>query len=482
MNALRYAVRIPCVLKYFGLLCLPLAVLTIPPMGMAFLSGDATAGIRYAGVAVAVALLGWTLSRIPAADTIQTNEAMTISAMIFLVASLVMVWPVMSTGMPFTDAWFETISGFTTTGLTTAGDPHGLPAGHLFARAWMQWIGGLGIVVLSLGVMIHPGAAAKRIGDLEDYEENLIGGAKANAMRVLKVYSVMTLVAIGLLGLLEADWFSAVAYGLASVSTGGFSPRSGSLSGLTNPWSQLVVIGTAMSGAVALLLYNDVFKKRLRPLLKDYQLRGLIVFGGLGTAALMGILHAGGYSWFKALHHGFLNALSAQTTAGFSSIDIAGLSPAAKLNLIFGMMIGGGIGSTAGGIKILRVLIVLRCLQLLLQRTGMPRQALIDLRLGDRPLGRDEILGAFSLVFVFVAAIALSWLPFLLLGYAPLDSLFEVVSALGTVGLSTGITNEHLNPLLKYVLSADMLLGRLEIIAWLVFLHPGTWLGRRKET
>jgi len=481
MNALSYSVRISCVLKYFGQLCLPLAALLIVPLGGALVLGDGASAGRYAVVAGAVGLLGWGLSRIRCTATIQTNEAMAITALIFLFGTLVLVWPVMSAGLTFPDAWFETISGLTTTGLSTAGPSSLLPRAHRFARAWMQWVGGLGMVVLSLAVMIRPGATARRMGDMEDYEENLIGGTRANARRVLVVYASITTGVIALLWLLETGLFNAVTYGLASVSTGGFSPLTGSLAAMNHPRGPAVVIAAAMTGAVPLLLYYRIYRDGAGPLLRDLQVRGLIALGCLWSFLLALTLFSQGFAWYRALGHGLINALSAQSTAGFSSLDMTTITPAAKLILIFAMVIGGGIGSTAGGIKILRLLILFRLLGLVVQKTSMPGQAVLDFRLGEDRLEREEIMGTVVLVLVFVVCISLSWLLFLLFGHAPLDSLFEVVSALGTVGLSTGITDPHLHPLLKGVLGADMLLGRLEIVAWLIFLYPRTWIGRRME-
>ena len=120
-------------------------------------------------------------------------------------------------------------------------------------------------------------------------------------------------------------------------------------------------------------------------------------------------------------------------------------------------------------------------LYVFLQRPALPRQAVAEASLGKRRLEPDEIQGALSIVFVFLAVIGVSWLVFVGMGYNPLDSLFEVVSATGTVGLSSGITGPGLPSVLKGILSADMLLGRLEIIALLVLLYPRTWIGRRLE-
>ncbi len=111
----------------------------------------------------------------------------------------------------------------------------------------------------------------------------------------------------------------------------------------------------------------------------------------------------------------------------------------------------------------------------------MPRQAVVEAGLGRHRLEAEEIQNALTIAFLFLASIGVSWLVFVGMGHNPLDSLFEVVSAIGTVGLSTGIAAPGLHPVLKGVLCADMLLGRLEIIAWLVLFYPRTWIGRRIE-
>jgi len=215
---------------------------------------------------------------------------------------------------------------------------------------------------------------------------------------------------------------------------------------------------------------------------RDPQLQGFLAVSLLMTLLLTYFLWTGGgLNWSEALRHGTLNALSAQSTAGFVSLNIADIDAGSKLVLIFAMVLGGCIGSTAGGIKILRLLILLRLFHLLLQRAGMPKNAVVEARLSGRRLETDEIQNALCLVLVFIIFIALSWLAFVAMGHDPLDSLFEVVSAIGTVGLSAGITGPALHPVLKAVLCADMLLGRLEIIAWLILLSPRTWIGKRLE-
>jgi trk system potassium uptake protein TrkH len=393
-----------------------------------------------------------------------------------------MAWPMMASGLGFADALFETVSGVTTTGLTTVASVSGKPATFLFARAWMQWLGGLGIVVLTLAVVIQPGSMAKRLGEMEDYEDDLSGGTRVFARRVLIVYTLITAVGVIGLRLLGCNWFEALLYSFSAVSTGGFAPHDGSLAGLQSAPAPFLVIFLALAGSIPLGLYHRAVRSGYRVVLKEQQLQGLLVAGLVTTIALAGLFYVQGrYRWPEALYHGLLNAWSAQSTAGFSTLDISGIDPSLKVTIIFSMFLGGSIGSTAGGIKILRLLIILRLFFLLIVKAGAPSQAVSQARLGGRRLEPEEIQNALCIVVIFIAFICLSWLPFVILGHDPLDSLFEVVSAIGTVGLSAGITDAALHPFLKGVLGVDMLLGRLEIIAWLVLLTPGTWIGRRLE-
>ena len=131
--------------------------------------------------------------------------------------------------------------------------------------------------------------------------------------------------------------------------------------------------------------------------------------------------------------------------------------------------------------QLLRMLLCLRLVQLTLQRMRMPAHAMLEYRLGRQKYDERDLLGATTYVLLFFGIVALSWLAFLAAGLDPLDSLFEIVSALGTVGLSTGMTPE-LPAVLKLVLAIDMLAGRLEILALLILLHPGLWIGRRLST
>ncbi|GAB4301104.1 MAG: TrkH family potassium uptake protein [Thiohalomonadaceae bacterium] len=478
--ALSYAVRLPVVLKYLGQLSLALAVLTLPPLLAALWFQDHVSAWRLLLLIVLTGTLGAVLSRLPTPARLQVNEALVITALAFAGSALLMTWPLMAAGIGFSAALFEAVSAVTTTGLSTLATVEDMPPAFLFTRAWMQWYGGLGIVVLTVALLLGHGLATHRLVDPELRTENIATTTRHYARRMLLVYVLLTLGGLFLLLWAKVDMFSALTHVFAAVSTGGFSSADASLAALPAA-GQMGVSLLCIAGAVALPLYYLGFMRGPAEVLRDVELRallGLLLVMGMAMAA---ILAGSGMAWHEALWHGFLLGVSAQTTAGFSSLNVADVAAGGQLLLILAMLGGGSLGSTAGGVKLLRVLILARLLQMTLWRTRLVEHAVLQPRLGTRLLESDDIERALLLILLFLLVVIASWLPFVLLGYEPLAALFEVVSATGTVGLSSGLSASGLPPLLQAVLCFDMLAGRVEIVALLVLLFPGTWLGKRTE-
>jgi len=294
---------------------------------------------------------------------------------------------------------------------------------------------------------------------------------------------VLTLFGVLLLRLLGVPLFAATLHVLAGVSTGGFSPFDDSLRGLIPPARYALTLLT-IAGAISLPLYYRLYSQGPKALARDVELPALLAGVVIISALVALLLHREGFAWSQAAGNGFLLGAAAHTTSGFSAIPAIPaeqLGPAVKLLLIYAMLVGGSIGSTAGGAKILRSLVVMRLMGLAVRRTATPAHVVIKPHLGGRPLESDDIERSMLVIFLFAGVVILSWLPFVISGYPALDALFEVVSATCTVGLSTGIAQHHLPLLLKGVLCFDMLAGRVEIIALLVVLYPGTWIGKRTE-
>ncbi len=478
-NTLLYAVRWSVLGCYLGQIALILALLTFPPLGVSLYYGEYPISVRYVSVIVLLVAAGWPLSRLRAPDQIQANEAMVIVTLAFVLTPLFMSWPLAAAGLSALDAMFEAVSGVTTTGLTTLATVQNRGHSFLFVRAWMQWYGGLGIAVLAVAIMAQHGLASRKLVECAGAEVQ-VSSTRTHARRVLAVYALLTLFGGLLIWAAGLAPFDALAHALSAVSTGGFSTFDQSLGGLPT-LAPFAVAFVSFLGAVSFPLYFFAWRRGIGELLGDLELHSLAGACVAGTLLLALWLWKSGVPMAEALRQGSLLAVSAQTTTGFSALSIASLDAFPKGLLILSMAVGGSLGSTAGGVKLLRVLVLLRLIQTLLRRSAAPEHAVVEARLGGRRLMEEDMIHALLIIALFSAVVMLSWLAFLAQGYPALDALFEVVSAAGTVGLSAGITSSDLPALLKLVLCLDMLAGRLEIVALLVTLYPVTWIGRKRE-
>jgi trk system potassium uptake protein TrkH len=450
VRSLTYPVQARSVLKYLGQLCVALGILSVAPAALSVVVGEARLGLPALLPAAALLALGLPLSRIPAPPELRANDALVIPALMFLIAPIALCVPMIVWGIPAIDAFFEAVSGLTTTGLSTLRTVDDMPSTLLFGRAWMQWLGGLGIVVLALALFIGPGGVARRLApDYMDHEE-IVASTRAHARHVVTVYLTLTVVGIGLLWVEGLSLFEAVVHALAALSTGGFSPHDASLAALRGWAVPVTVTLLGLAGAISFGLYYGTARGRLRAILVDLEVRTLLASAGLVTAALFAFAAIADRLTPGLVFDLPLMALSAQTTTGFAPMSPHDLDPASKIVLIISMAIGGDMGSTAGGIN--------------------------DLRVGRNKIQPVDVESAITIFLLFLVVILVSWLPFLALGYNPIDALFEVVSAVGTVGLSSGITRPELEPFLKGVLCFDMWMGRLEIVALLLVLYPRTWI------
>lgn len=473
-RAMQFAVRPAVVGRLLADMYGLLALLTLVP-GTVALASDSAAGPTYLVIVTALAAL-WLAGRLlPDPGTIQTNEALTMVALLFISGSLALSAPLTAYGIPFLDAWFEAVSGVTTTGLSTL-DSGDMPAAMLFGRAWMQWVGGIGVVVLALAIFVRPGVTANRLGFSHREIDDVVGGTRAHARRVAIVYLLLTGAGIAALLASGSGILDAVVHSMAAVSTGGFANATDSLAAVSTP--QLWIINLlCFAGAISFYLYYRALLYSRPGNFLDNQFYALLLMILLGSAAAWLLARAAG----ATLHPADLLSLviSAQTTAGFSTFETGTLPPAVLLLLCVSMAVGGGAGSTAGGVKLDRALLLASIARRAVLRTGVPEEVYVRDETGAASHRAEE---ALALVTWFAAALLVSWGIFVAYGFPPLHSLFEVTSALANVGLSAGITSAGLPPELKFLLCCVMLLGRLEMLAILVLFAPHTWFGRRRRT
>ena len=478
---LHFAVRPAAIAHFLGRLLIISGLLMLVPMLVAFFSGSVGIGVRYVIACTLLGGMGFAGARLPRPRDLQQNEALCISALTFVLSSVAIAIPLTGYGLSPMDAWFDAVSAVTTTGLSTIPSVNDLPFSFHFGRSWAQWIGGLGVVVLSLAMALNSADASRHLGFDQREADDVVGGTRGHAKRILLAYLAITILSVLLIWLAGMPLPDALTDGLAAVSTGGFAARDSSLGGLP-PLAVAAVSFACFLGAAPFYIYYRRFYRSWRSIFTDPQLAGLLLVSCLSVVVifLLVALHRGD-AGLPVLGHAAAMAISAQTTAGFSTVSVEFMGPAATLAMCAVMFVGGGLGSTAGGIKIVRLLLLVRLFQLILVRASTTTSTDIKLRMSGSQIRAREIEAMLCIVLAFVGTIALSWLAFVAAGYPPIASLYEVTSAVGTAGISAGLSSTELPAFLKIVLCLDMLMGRVETVAIIILLFPGTWIGNRRK-
>jgi trk system potassium uptake protein TrkH len=471
-------VRLGRIGKYFGFFLMALGIILLPPAAFAGLIHETRAAVIFTVVAGSILCAGLILYKLLPETELLSKEAIVLTAIFFPLSAIISAVPVqLITGVPYTDALFECIAGITTTGLSvmpTVGDPV-----FLFFRSWLQWVGGLGIIIVVLLIFLKPKTSAFILYDTQDSTDVVKPGVIASAWTFGRVYIAITLLAFGLFWAGGMIPFDALCHAFSAVSTGGFSTKSGSIadfSGLLIPGMMCVVM---VLGGTDFSIFHEAFRDP-KKMFRDVQLRyfALLAIAGM---ALMVITLLGTIALPDAVPVAVFQVISALTSSGFSTISVAGLPEPSRAVLLFLMGIGGSLGSTSGGLKIFRFILIVQLIRVILMRIFLPKEVVTPLKVGERVMEQDEVYQHVSYIFLYAIVLAVSCFLFLVYGFGMSTSLFEVTSALGGVGLSAGLTSPALPLVLKGVLSVDMLLGRLEIIPFLILLNPATWWKRKPE-
>jgi len=477
-NSLLFAVRITAICKHLFELLGLMGILVLVPMSVSLVNAQYGVAFWYFVIVVICAVLYAVSRKIKRKRQLQRNETLTVAALVFITSSLLFTLPMLQYSLSFIDAWFETVSGVTTTGLSTLDSVEDKPISFLFARGWMQWVGGLGVIVLALAIHTQPGIETKMFGaDAADVDQH-IGGTRGHAKRILVVYVILTIMGIAGLLLAGSTAIDAVVHSMAAVSTGGFANKDDSFASFSGT-EQWIVSILSVLGAISLHLYYRPTFKSLRTSFRDPQLRCLLLFILFIPFIVYTVAKLSNAE--VTIGEAYFNTISAITTAGFASSDILPFGTAAMLIICVVMFIGGGIGSTAGGIKLYRFLVLVKAMLLFLRRASCSVHSQMILRLDGKRVDYLTIENVLAIICGYVFFLLTSWLIFLAYGMPPIESLYEVTSALGTAGVSSGLTSAELPTALKLVLIGNMLLGRVETVAIVVLLFPSTWFGKRRK-
>ena len=389
-----------------------------------------------------------------------------------------------TSGVSFVDGFFESVSGFTTTGATIYTHISDLPKVTLMLRSTMHWLGGMGIIVLGIGIiaMINPTASLA----LFKSESTGISATKITpklkntAANLWKVYALITILNIALLKIEGMNWFDAINHAFATISTGGFSTKDASLGyWIHNP---LILWTTTFFMTISALNFVAHYKA-LKGDFSGYKSEEvkwfLIVFILLSLA--LGFVHyfSSKDSLFFSMTNSFFTISSVISTTGFATLDYSQWGHLAIAIIFIAMLVGGNAGSTAGGIKVIRYVVMFKNLKYQIKKFLFPN-AIFSIKVDKTPINANVLshVGAFFFLYILTNAIIALYL--FASGYDALTSISAALASVGNIGPGFGLVGPADNfafftPLQKIILSIGMIIGRLECFTVIILFYKDFW-------
>jgi trk system potassium uptake protein TrkH len=386
------------------------------------------------------------------------------------------------------NSFFESMSGFTGTGLTMTDDESVLPATLQWWRSFSEWIGGVGVIVLTTAILARPGSGSLTLYQSEARSKKIHPSIVSTVRTIWWIFILFTFASITLLWLSGMPIWDAINHGMTGLSTGGFSITDNSIGTYDSPVIDFALLPIMVLGGIAFPVHYLILQGELRNFYADLQTRWFFVYMTAGTVALTALLYGNGTyaagattaTLFESFRYGAFQFVSAASCTGFQTAGSLGSdwSAASHLAVSFAMFVGAAAGSTVGGIKIVRALTLAKGTMFRIRNVFYPDTAVRRFRIDGRRLDEQEA----SREFEEAAIIAFLWIVFLAIGLAVLllvvdssftleNAVFEVASAQGNVGLSSGITGPGMPWPAKVMFLFNMWIGRLEIIPVLVLLR-----------
>ena len=381
------------------------------------------------------------------------------------------------------DAFFETMSGFSSTGATILDDIESLPHGILFWRSMTQWIGGLGIIMFTIAVLPIFGVsglqvfAAEASGPTHDKVHPRIG---ITAKWIWSIYAGITALLVGLLMLGGMDWFDSICHAFATTGTGGFSTKQASVAYYKSPYIEYVIsIFMFISGinfTLLLLFVNRKFKKFIGNAELKFYFGSVVLF----TAVIAIVLY---YTSPMGMEESFRKSLfqviSLHTSTGFATDDYMQWSPVLWGLLTIIMLMGACAGSTTGGLKCIRMVILTKVSRNEFKHILHPN-AILPVRINKQVISSSIVSTVLAFCFIYITIIVISTLLMMTMGVGAEESIGCVISSIGNMGPGLGETGpayswNALPDAAKWLLSLLMLLGRLELFTVLLLFTPDFW-------
>jgi trk system potassium uptake protein TrkH len=451
-----------------------MSIATAVPLVVAVIYREWGMILPMVSVPVVLFLLGSLLVRVPRQEReAPLSAALMAVALIWLAMALVSALPFcLGLGVPYLDAVFEAMSGWTDTGLTVMRSVEDLPRTLLFWRSLMQWLGGIGIVAFTVAMASRTGLTQFRLYRSEGRSEALMPSVVATGFEMWKIYLVLTAVSIGLVLLSGIPIWDAVNIALVAIATGGFSVHSEGIPFYNNPLLEVLIVPVMIAGALPFKLYYLLYRQRGVRFFGDQQARLLFMLVALGIVVIAwDLVTLTATDIPTAVRQALFMATAAATSTGFQVASPNEWASVTVLFLAMLMVIGGAAGSTAGGIKLSRVVLGFQSLVWWFRRMFVSGKVLVPFKydgkvipknIADLEVSRNMLIIMLYFLIIFVATILVMHLQ--PTSFDSSNVIFEVVTAMCNNGISTGFVSPDMASSAKALFIMVMWIGRLEVI------------------
>ena len=479
----------PLLFGYLGYFMMMIGLIILLPLFAIFIYGENVSEAKYFIVpGVSAIIIGYLLTQLlrnKETSKLERHQDVLLIFLVWVIAIVCSAFPFMFSGeYNFAQAIFESTSGYTTTGLTVVDVTRASKAFLLF-RSLLQFFGGVGLVLVITSAISDK--YGMRLYYAEGHNDKLLPNLARSARLILSIYAIYIVIGSLLYSIFGMSIFDAFNHAIASLSTGGFSTKAESIGYYQSFPIEIITMVLMLLGSTNLIIHLFIFKAKLKKAFHHIEVLLffiLIVFFIPVITLSMMSTNDGGF--FQNLRVGLFQFLSAVTTTGFQTVEqFSGLPYLINFCVIILMIIGGGIGSTSGGIKQYRVALSVKNLYWNI-RDKMSHQRTIHTNY-IKKYGKDVIVTAEdaqnnqSFVIMYILTLIFGTLIFTSFGYTLEESLFEFSSALGTVGLSIGIISYQSHPIILWTTIVGMFIGRLEFYVLIIAMTKiGMDLSKRK--
>ena len=383
----------------------------------------------------------------------------------------------------YIDSLFEIVSGFTTTGATVIPDVEILPLGILFWRSLTHWIGGMGILVFTVALLPALGVGGFHIFRVESpgpIPGKIAPKIKDTAKILYTTYFAITLIQVVLLKLGGMSLFDSLVYTFGTVGTGGLSTKNASVGAYNSIYIQMVIGTFMILSGVNFSLYYGAYKGKTKDIFKDEELRLYLTIIFISVVAIAINLFFTSYkSLGLAFKDSYFQVGSIITTTGYSTTDFNLWPSFSKSILLLLMFIGGSAGSTAGGMKVIRILVVFKLIKREILKIFHPR-AVMPIKLNDKTIPDETVTGIISFTSLYIIIFVCSTILISLEGVDMISAISSVAATLGNIGPGFNFVGPSTNfngysQISKVFFSFLMLLGRLELFTLIALFAPKTW-------